>query len=301
MSTKKKAVVKKEDALPATGANVPSFMQKGIRGTETLGRDDFEIPSVAVLQALSPEVQQGHRVGFLYHNILEGLVHDEDGANTLLVVPVMNRVRYVLWNPRHAGGGMLAIAEDGVHWNKPGQEFKIKPKKDDPYEETWKIGATVHELTMCPGADGRPTKSVAEFGTSDLRREDAPPAATKSYNYVLRALNHMHIGPFITRLQKTSEKVGKKLNQKIRQAGVDSFGQVFKMGAEFVDNGPEDKFWRYTFANAGLLQDEHIYRECEAEYERFQALETWTIKGEEDDVPPVAPEEEGAPVSDDMT
>lgn len=281
MATKKSTAVVKPDDTPVAvvGDQLPDFMKKGkVRGIETLNSGDFLVPSLYMLQKQNPEVDQGFQAGKLYHNILEKTLEDTEGENLLSFVPIMVRIEYTLWNPRHLGGGMLAKASDGVHWDKPGLEVQIKVGKKDPYIETWKIGTKVEDLTMKPGEDGKPTLSVGNFGSSDIRVEDSAPAATKAYVVLAMSPTHMDLGPFVLRFQKTSEGVARKMNQRIRTAGVDSFGQVFKLGTEFIDKGEEEQYYRYLTKAAGFVQDEVMFAEFERQYKLFAALDSWNIK-----------------------
>lgn len=306
---KKNAVAVVEENLPAVSA-VPSFLEKGSkRGTETLTAEDMVIPRLYILQGThSDELQAGHRMGTFYHNVLETTLADEDTDDKeLTLIPILTRIQYTLWNPRHMGGGALATASDGVNWDVPNQEFKVRPKKDDPYEITWKIGKIVKELTMPPLVEGGPMLSISDFGTSDYRKRDngkqQVPAATKGYFVAVRCLEHFDIGPMIIILQKTSETIGKKWNTKIRLCPYDSFAQRFTMSGIYMDEGEENKFWVYNFAVDGLLgaDDEAMYRTLEDDYQMFKELQTLNVKDADDEAPTEGVIIEGEKIPDEMS
>lgn len=301
----RKAVAKVETNVVAPLTVMPDHLKRGsIRGTETLTSDDLLIPAVSLVQATSPQVNQGHTPGKFYHNIVGKTLCDnpDEDDKLLTVIPIIIKVRHVLWNPRHEGGGRLATAEDGVHWDKPDQEFVVHPNKDDKaYTETWRIGKTVKELTMVPDEHGNYTKSIGDFGTSDTRQENSAPASTKAYVILARALQHLQLGPFVIYLQRTSEKPGRVLNQKIRTSDVDAFGLCFEMYSVFEEKGADNKFHRYEFEDAGFAPVE-VYKQCEADYEKF--IDTsFGIQGEEEiatvDTGGGAHGADGAPLGDD--
>jgi hypothetical protein len=194
----------------------------------------------------------------------------------------------------------LATAADGIHWDTPNQEFDIQINSRDPYKEKWVIGQKVTDETMRVGED---MKSVGDFGTSDRRNPNSAPAATKCYNYLMVAYRSPELGPFIVRMQKTSERVGKRLNQAIRSTDVDAFGQRYILGAEFVDDGPENKYFRFKYTPDGLLGegDLELYQALERQFEHFSKIEAWSIRESDQDVDVVAPINVGtAEVSDEM-
>lgn len=296
----KKAVAKTKEASLAPLTELPEHLKKGsVRGTETLTSEDLLVPALSLIQATSPQVNLGHTPGKFYHNILEKTLCDDPDVDDKLLsfIPIIIKVRHVLWRPRHMDGGRLATAEDGIHWDKPNQEFEVFPNKDDKgYKEVWRIGETVDELTMCPDENGNYTKSVGDFGTSDTRNENAAPASTKSYVVLARALHHLDQGPFVVYLQRTSEKPGRVLNQKIRQAGVDSFGLVFKMSSVFEDKGADNKYHRFAFESAGYAPVP-VYEQCEEDYNNFKDT-SFGIQGEEELAQESAPSGGGAPGAD---
>ena len=90
---------------------VPDFVQKGdLRGSESITREDLQMPRVALAQSLSPELDEtdpkyieGLKMGDAF-NTLTGEVY---GKKPLRVVIVRaDRPRFVEFNPRDAGGGI---------------------------------------------------------------------------------------------------------------------------------------------------------------------------------------------------
>ena len=53
--------------------------------------------------------------------------------------------RYILWRPRWEGGGILARADDGVHWSPANASFTVKPVKGVNKTAIWNTKRTVEE------------------------------------------------------------------------------------------------------------------------------------------------------------
>lgn len=84
-------------------------------GFETMGRDDFAIPFLAILQSNNPQVTRGHakyienaKAGMIYNTVTGDLYDGEDG---IVVIPVHRAHTFIEWIPRDKGGGLVAVYE----------------------------------------------------------------------------------------------------------------------------------------------------------------------------------------------
>jgi hypothetical protein len=87
------------------------------RGSENVTAQDIAIPYIGILQALSPQCQEGtpefhesFRPGMFYQNV-NGLVWDTKKEGPLEIVPCAFDRKIVEWIPRDAGGGLVAVHE----------------------------------------------------------------------------------------------------------------------------------------------------------------------------------------------
>jgi hypothetical protein len=81
-------------------------------GQETMTQQDYSIPRLVILQALSPQVQDADAKHI--DNAEAGDICDTvgqvlyDGENGILVTPISYRRSYIEWVPRTKGGGFVA-------------------------------------------------------------------------------------------------------------------------------------------------------------------------------------------------
>lgn len=102
-------------------------------GKENITAADMALPRLAVLQALSKQVQQGKveyrpdaKPGMIYDNVLNNLYSGETG---MIVVPVSFRSTNLEWIPVDSGGGFVADhgASDEIY----------KTCEQDPKTKAW--------------------------------------------------------------------------------------------------------------------------------------------------------------------
>lgn len=81
-------------------------------GLEHVTREDIALPFIAVLQKLSPAVDeedpryvQGAKPGMLINTLTNELW---DGSKGVMIIPVYFEKKYIEWIPRNAGGGYVA-------------------------------------------------------------------------------------------------------------------------------------------------------------------------------------------------
>jgi len=221
-------------------------------GKESIGMDDMVIPRLALTQALSEPVENGDvSPGHFWHNVLE-----EDWGEEIDDLVVLHySKRYVLWSPRHMGGGILARASDGKNWDESfrGMSFEVQPSKDRPrHKVQWEIG---DDLRV-----GRDI-GLGAWGSSDPDEPDSAPAATLTHVFVCISLSRAELGPFTILLQRTAEKTGKDLLTKINLDKAPIYGQVYKLSAK-TDNSPSGDFFNYKFTKAGYVGTEEEYAAC---------------------------------------
>lgn len=206
------------------------------------------VPRVALMQSTHPEVEeQKVAAGNFWHTVLE----ESFGPEVDDLVIVHHSKRWTLWKPRHDGGGILARATDGRHWDVQfrGMEFEVSPDKARPrYKVKWAIGK-----------DGRISKDdgLGRWGTSDPANEDSQPAATLTHVLVCVRAGHLEQGPFVILLQRTSEKVAKGLLTKVNLDPAPIYAQVYKMGVK-TDSGPSGDYKQYSFAKNGYASEDII-------------------------------------------
>lgn len=231
---------------------IPDFMKGDAgKGTEGWSSTDFEMPRLKLIQGISPEIQNydGVKAGEFFHTTLEESLGDH------LTITVLNHSkRYVLWAPRPPidKGGILARADDAVHWNPPNAEFKVKVDKRGT-EATWRTARTVIESRL------------ADWGTYDPSDPKSPPAATECHVLVVAVDEHPEIGPVALMLQRSALPIARKLLGKIKFAATRTpvYGQKYAM-TSFVDGPQDQQFNNYRFTAAGLIDDEdqyHAYKE----------------------------------------
>lgn len=259
MTTKKKtevAEVEKSNSEVIVASQTPEFMKQFAgQGTESIEARDVEIPRLQLLQSLSKEVSDGDESpGTFYHSVLE-----ESIGKSLNIIPVYTDIRYILWKPRHEGGGILARADDGKHWNPPYAEFEVKPYKDSNKKVTWKTKPTIQE------------SGLDQWGSYDPENENSQPAATKMYNIVAYLPDFPELSPCVITLQRGAIRQARKFMGKLKLSPAPSYGQVYTMSS-YKENTGEGDFFSYSFERQGFVQDENLFNHTKGMYEKFASL-----------------------------
>ena len=215
-------------------------------GKENIARDDMVIPRVALMQAVSEQVQENKaESGNFFHTVSE-----EDLGDEIDIVIVYHSKRYTLWNPRHAGGGVLARATDGQHWDAD-WKGEIAPYKDRP---KYKVA-----LEVKAGEKVGRDIGLGRWGTLDPENPDSPPAATLTHALVCICPDRLEMGPFVVLLQRSAEPVAKMLLSKVSIDPAPIYGQVYTMGSKVAASSTGDGFNQYTFTKNGHVQDADLY------------------------------------------
>lgn len=254
--------------LPATSkANVPAFMQGAEKGMGDVDAEDLIIPRVALMQGISPPVMAGQvEQAHFWHTIME-----EDLGTSLRIVPILRRKQYTLWMPLHSGGGIIARASDGRHWDSD-FDVQVAPYKDFP-KRMVRYTAKAGDLV------GR-EHGLGKWGSADPENPDSGPAATVSHVFLVRAIDHMDLGPFIVYLQRSSEGVARDLMTKIKfledGSNVPMYGQVYNMTSETAQNDAGQEYNKYKFArlpgDEQYVQDEALFKLLMSEHHSYKGL-----------------------------
>lgn len=234
---------------------IPDFMKDDIgKGTENVSATSVETPRIKLIQKISPEldVYNDLRAGEFFHTILEQSLGTE-----VRICPIYTDERYILWRPQEDGGGILARADDGVHWSPADAIFAVKLK--DGTNVTWRTARTVA------------ASRLDQWGSSNPANTDSPPAATKMFNIVCSFPDDPDLPPAVVTLQRSSVTVGKKFMGKLKITRAPSFGLIFKMTAVNDTNKAGQTFLNYSFIGDGKVQDEGFYRANREYYELFKA------------------------------
>lgn len=237
------ATANPKQELAMTGgsdANLPDYMRNDANlGKENISREDMEVPRLKLMQGTSKELEaySDLKPGHFFHPSAEHIFEGE-----FIGVPIFMDRQFILWRPRDAGGGILARAPDGVHWNPPDVTFTTRlDKKDGGAEVEWTTAKTVQQ------------SGLAEWGTQDPNDPNSPPAATLMYTFLLAFPEHPDLIPAAFTFQRSSIKMGRKLNTKLKTVRTPLFGTAFKFFAVGDQNKKGERFFNVDTAGAGLV------------------------------------------------
>lgn len=231
-----------------SAAAVPAFMKQDAgKGTEKLDQSDYEMPRIKLMQGLSDELQAyDMKAGDFFHTLME-----EGLGTSMIIVPLFISKRMVLWRPRVDGGGILARADDCIHWNPPSGEFTVKINKEGKTVK-WRLAKTVAESRL------------DQWSTFDPTDPNSQPAATLAYLIVVALPERPDMGPVALILQRTAVGPARKLLGKLKISQAPCYGMKFNMQS-FDDDRGGQKFKNYRFTAAGFVEDEAEY----AAYKQF--------------------------------
>jgi len=220
-----KAVAKKK----STEAAIPDYLADYAgEGTELVS-DLTIVPRIKLLQGLSPEViDDGERAGEFWHTVAESTLGDN-----IQMVPVFVSQSVLLWRPRKDGGGILARADDGVHWDRPDMDFEVK--LDNGKKVTWNTGKTVQR----GGLD--------QFGSMDPADSNSYPAATRMINIIAMFPDQLDLSPAVISLQRSSFKVGQQFVSKLAINRLPSWSRVFDMSSKKDKNSNNESYFNWSF------------------------------------------------------
>ena len=136
-------------------------------GFENQTSDDYAIPFIQILQALSPQIQENDalRQGMLI-NTVTGEVFE--GKAGIAFVPATTQHQYIEWKPRDAGGGFVAAHEvnsELVRACVANQEFG-----DYKTPEGNELIETFYVYGIAIDADGNSMEAVLAFSSSKIKK-----------------------------------------------------------------------------------------------------------------------------------
>lgn len=255
--TKKEPEV--ETNVPATvktgevAAALPDYMKGHAgKGGELADSSKLLIPRITLLQALSKEVQEGGlKQGEFYHTVTE-----ESLGSEVRFVPILFRSQFILWNPRENGGGILARADDGIHWNPADQSFTVKIDKKGN-TATWITAKTVKE------------SGLDQWGSFDPSDPKSQPAATEMYTFLIAFPDYPSLGLAVLALQRSQIKVARKLLTSLKFSELPFYGQKFVMKSTTDTNKTNQTFNNFKFVRDGIAGEEEFKRYARY-YEQFK-------------------------------
>lgn len=241
---------------PATLNNLPDFMrQDADLGKGDILMQDLEVPRLKLMQGTSKEIQEYNdlKPGHFFHTTAEEIF-----SEPFPVVPLYMTRTYLLWRPLESGGGILARADDGIHWSPGEAEFTVKlDKKDGGHEVVWKTAKTVQE------------SGLANWGTLNPDDPNSPPAATLMYNYLLAFPNNPDLLPAVFTFQRSGIKAGRAFNTRIRGNRAAIFGQIYEFRAIEQTNNKNQTFFNVSAVSSGLVEEEEQYLMYKRLHEQF--------------------------------
>lgn len=229
------AVIENKNALPAH--------LQGQRKTASVGNVDASdriIPRIKLLQAISPEVTETEdaKAGEFWHNLAEVSL-----GKSLRFIPIIVRKGYTLWAPRGDSRGILARANDGIHWDIIGEwEVKLKGVKN-PIK--WKTAPTVAE------------SGLGKFGSSNPEDEKSLPAATLTYQILAYFPDFPEYSPSVILNARSAVKPAQTLLNKIDMRPVNHYAQAFVM-TPVQDSGAEGPYWNYRYTADGYANEQEL-------------------------------------------
>lgn len=256
----------------APSSALPAYLQGQAKQNKigNVDSSDKIMPRIKLLQSVSPELDafSEAKKGEFWHNVAA-----QSLGNKLRGIPIIMRKTYVLWAPRGDDRGILARANDGLHWDLPGAEFTVKPK-NSPHNVTYKLGQTVNEKV-----NGQP--ALSEFGSSMPGNPQSPPAAALTYQFLWFFPDFASFSPAVLINTRSSVKPGKDLLSKIDMRPVDHFFQAYEIGVVKQMNAEKQEFFNYTYASSGYATEDesHITKQL---YESLKSQE-WRANDEGED------------------
>ena len=224
-----KSVTSKSSKQYELSLDIPDYLAEySGEGTENVS-DLTIVPRIKLLQGLSPEViDDGQKAGEFYHTVAETTLGD-----ALEVVPVFVSQSVILWRPRKDGGGILARADDGIHWDRPDTEFDVK--LDNGKKTVWNTGPTVQQ------------GGLTDFGSMDPDDKNSYPAATRMINIIAMFPEHLDLSPAAISLQRSSFKVGQQFVSKLAISKLPSWSRVFNLTSKKDRNSDNESYFNWHF------------------------------------------------------
>lgn len=264
--------------------HLPAHMQGDVgMGLEGIDQSDLDIPRLKLIQGTSKELQLYNdiKVGDFLHTASETIFDDE-----FRVVPLFFSKQYILWRPLEDGGGILARANDAVHWSPSQGQFEVKlDRKDGGNKVMWKLAPTVRE------------SGLANWGTLNPENNNSPPAATLMFNFLLAFPDYPDLMPAVLTFQRASIKVGRKFMTKLMTVRTPLFGSVFRLSSIDDHNSANQGFKNINIVGDGLVEDPDQYEQYKALHVQLSksGFNIKDIDSLQEDPEAMAPDDPNAP------
>jgi hypothetical protein len=235
-------------AVAETGNLMPAYLRDKAPVNLGIDASDIILPRIKLLQGISPEVEahEQAKAGVFWHNILGERITSEayPEGNGFEFIIASFRKKYLLMAPISDPRGVLARAEDGVHWSPPDQTFEVKLKGvKEP--QKWTTKATVKE------------SGLDQFGSSVAGDPDSVPAAVLVYEFLVCLPDRPDLSPIVMSLARSAAKRGKDLLSKITFRNAPLAGMRFR-ALVTEETGDEGPYKNYQFQNAGWSTEEQF-------------------------------------------
>ncbi len=145
-------------------------------GFENQTSDDYSIPFISILQALSPQVAENAalRQGMLINTVTGEIF---DGTKGIAYVPATTQHLFVEWKPRDQGGGFVAVHQPGSDVVKASQAnaqergASFGDFKTAPYDKTSnELIETFYVYGVAIADDGSSIEAVLAFTSMKIKK-----------------------------------------------------------------------------------------------------------------------------------
>jgi len=205
---------------------------------EGLGSEDFKIPRIKLIQPMNPEVQSfpgEAKPGEFWHTGAAKSLGKEFKAQVAIATK-----RVILWNPREAGGGILAFSADGNRWISGGNgTFQVK-LKDIKQPVVWETKGSVKE------------SGLTAWGSKIPGDTDSPPAAQVHYEYMLYLPDHPELSPVVMGVARTGLRNAKNFNTQLAMPRQPIQSILVRIFSDTKQNDG-NTYWVPNFATAGFV------------------------------------------------
>lgn len=229
----------------STSLAVPSYLTgKEVSGLGELGAQDFKIPRIKLLQAMSPECREHPGVaipGDFWHTGLNISM-----GSKLEFTPLIARKRVIVWRPQtDNGGGMLAFSADGKTWQSGGNtKFEINIKN---------VGKVIWDTKQNVAAS-----KLMEWGSSVPTDPESAPAATMNYEYLCFFEARPDLSPAVYSVNKTALPRAKQFNTALMltaNRGIPIYASKVALVSQEESSG-SDTWFVPSFRMNGFLPEE---------------------------------------------